>query len=210
MSKLNTYRFEIFFGTLLLQLLYPFIALLFLMPKHSMQLVSFSLLVFASFNLAMKRLPKLLTILFGTISVVGLWCHYLFDDPVMLQFLIVYASCFFYIVLVYILTQNFLVSKSINIKVVIGALSGYLLIGLLGASTIEMMQLHHAGSFNITQGSNFDFTYFSFISMLTVGYGDIIPVSNSAKSLTILISLFGQFYMAVGIASLVGKFMKKE
>lgn len=52
-----------------------------------------------------------------------------------------------------------------------------------------MMELHYAGSFNISEDSVFDFTYFSFISMLTIGYGDIIPISNSAKSLTILISL---------------------
>ena len=103
-----------------------------------------------------------------------------------------------------------MVSKSINIKVVIGAMSGYLLIGFLGANTVEMMELHHPGSFNISEDSIFDFTYYSFIAMSTVGYGDIVPVSSSAKSLTILISLLGQFYMAVGIASFVGKFMNKQ
>ena len=92
---------------------------------------------------------------------------------------------------------------------VIGAMSGYLLIGFLGASTIEMMEFHYPGSFNISEETVFDYTYFSFISMLTVGYGDIIPGSTAAKSLTILISLVGQFYMAVGIASFVGKFMNK-
>ena len=92
MDKLNTYRFEIFFSTLLLQLLYPFFALLFLVSSPLLQLFSFSLLVFASFNLAMKRLPKLLTILFGTIGAVGLWCNYLFENPVIFQFVRVYAT----------------------------------------------------------------------------------------------------------------------
>ena len=43
--------------------------------------------------------------------------------------------------------------------------------------------------------------------LLTVGYGDITPISSAAKSIAILISLLGQLYMAVGIASFVGKFM---
>ena len=72
-----------------------------------------------------------------------------------------------------------------------------------------MMEYHYPSSFIIKGDNIFDFTYFSFVSMLTVGFGDIVPNSTSAKSLTILISVIGQFYMAVGIASLVGKFMNK-
>ena len=100
-------------------------------------------------------------------------------------------------------------AKNVNFKVVIGAISGYLLIGYLGSITIEMMEFHYQGSFTFTDKASFDFIYFSFVSMLTVGYGDIIPASPSAKSLIILISLAGQLYMAVGIASFVGKFMNK-
>ena len=209
MNKLKIYRFEIFFGTLLLQLIYPFIALLFLTPSDAVRIICFSVLVLASFNLAMRRMPKLLTILFGTVSALGLWCGYLFSDPEIIQYLRIYSTCFFYVTLIYILTRNFLIVKNINLKVVIGAMSGYLLIGFLGASTIEMMEYHYPVSFFIAGDNIFDFTYFSFVSMLTVGFGDIVPNSSSAKSLTILISVLGQFYMAVGIASLVGKFMNK-
>lgn len=158
----------------------------------------------------MKRIPKVMVIIYGITAELGLWGHYIFNDPVLLQFITAYASCLFYVVLVYILTQNFLVAKYINIKVIIGAISGYLLIGLLGASVIEIMQLHAEASFMLPGNNDFDFIYFSFISILSVGYGDIVPVSNAAKSLTILISLLGQFYMVIGIASFVGKFMHKQ
>ena len=72
-----------------------------------------------------------------------------------------------------------------------------------------MMEFHHQGSYTFSDTHEFDYIYFSFISMLTVGYGDIVPSTPSAKSLIILISLAGQLYMAVGIASFVGKFMNK-
>ena len=210
MKALSTYRFVIIFGALLLKLLYPIFAVLFSQPPQYFRLFAFTILVLASFNLAIKKVPKLLIILSGIIAELGLWCHYVFTDPVVLQYVTAYSTCFFYILLVYILTQNFLASESINIKVIIGAISGYLLIGFLGASVIEIMQLHSDTSFNVPGDNKFDFTYFSFVSILSVGYGDIVPVSNSAKSLTVLISLLGQFYMVIGIASFVGKFMNKQ
>ena len=46
--------------------------------------------------------------------------------------------------------------------------------------------------------------YFSFVTMTTVGYGDITPVTPAARSLAILEALLGQFYVAVLVARLVG------
>jgi hypothetical protein len=48
------------------------------------------------------------------------------------------------------------------------------------------------------------FTYFSYVTLTTLGYGDITPLSNTARSMAILESMFGQFYLAVMIARLVG------
>lgn len=205
-----SYKFEIFFVTLLLHLLYPFLSLLLVIPIDAVRFISFTLVVVASFNLAIKKIPRLLIITLGIISDIGVWSEYLFDDPLLIHYLRIYATCFFYMVLIYVLTKKFLDSNSITLKVVIGAMSGYMLIGYLGASTIEMMEFHHPGSYSLGSENLYDFTYLSYVSMLTVGYGDIVPITASAKSLTILISLLGQLYMAVGITSFVGKFMNKK
>jgi len=208
-KALLTYRYEIFFLALLLQVLYPFLSLLFFAPIDFVRFLSFTILVLASFNLALRRIPRFLIIGFGILSTLGIWGEYLFGDTYLIHLLRNYATCFFYIILIFVLTKNFLVSSIINLKVVIGAMSGYLLIGFFGSSTIEMMEFHHPGSFIIDTKNPFNFTYLSFISMLTVGYGDVLPSSSAAKSLTILISLLGQLYMTVGIASFVGKSMAK-
>jgi hypothetical protein len=49
--------------------------------------------------------------------------------------------------------------------------------------------------------------YFSFITLLTVGYGDIVPVSNVARKATILLGLVGHFYDVFVISVIVGKYL---
>jgi hypothetical protein len=48
------------------------------------------------------------------------------------------------------------------------------------------------------------FIYYSFVTMSTLGYGDITPISSPARSLSVLTAVVGQFYIAVLIARLVG------
>ena len=47
--------------------------------------------------------------------------------------------------------------------------------------------------------------YFSFITLTTLGYGDITPVSRMAKNLALLEAVWGQTYLAVLVARLVGR-----
>ena len=48
------------------------------------------------------------------------------------------------------------------------------------------------------------FIYYSFITLTTVGYGDVTPVSATARTCSWLEALTGQFYLAVLVAGLVG------
>ena len=49
-----------------------------------------------------------------------------------------------------------------------------------------------------------DIFYFSFTTLTTLGYGDIVPVSKAARVLTILESTFGPLYLVIFVARLVG------
>ena len=64
-------------------------------------------------------------------------------------------------------------------------------------------QADEMGSF---QAKFYDQLYFSFITMGTVGYGDLLPKTPFAKSFSTLIGVSGQLYMAIVIAMLVGKY----
>ncbi len=48
--------------------------------------------------------------------------------------------------------------------------------------------------------------YYSFVTMTTLGYGEILPVTDQARAITILLSILGPMYVAILIAMLVGKY----
>jgi hypothetical protein len=52
--------------------------------------------------------------------------------------------------------------------------------------------------------------YFTFVSLTSTGYGDFLPLTPAAKSLSNLISITGQLYIAIIIATLVGKYLNKS
>ena len=147
MSFFEKYRYELFFCALLLQIVYPFFALLFAIPQPLLNLISFTLLVMASFVMAQRKIPKALIIIFGIFGVSGSWCNYFAHDEFLVSIFRIYAINFLYFTLIYVLTRSFIESKIISLQVVIGAMSGYLLIGFLGASTMEMMDFHHPVSY---------------------------------------------------------------
>jgi hypothetical protein len=89
-----------------------------------------------------------------------------------------------------------------------GALSVYLLIGFAWAPLYRLVFLNDPSAFSGAQSlyegiHHFDFIYYSFSTICTLGFGDITPVSGIARSLSILEATTGVFYMAVMISRLV-------
>ena len=104
-------------------------------------------------------------------------------------------------------------SKVVTTKVLIQSVSGYLILGIvfsMGVSRVEFLQ-PGAFSFPIDENGSFqakfyDQLYFSFVTMGTVGYGDLLPKTPFAKSFSTLIGVAGQLYVAIIISMLIGKF----
>ncbi len=100
--------------------------------------------------------------------------------------------------------------KTVTWQIIVGAFTGYFLIGVLGFFLLTVIEKITPGSLTIKIESAKqlrDIFYFAFITMTTIGYGDITPASSSAKSAVILIGLFSQFYLAIVMAIMVGKFL---
>ena len=86
-----------------------------------------------------------------------------------------------------------------------GAISVYLLLGFTWAQAYELVALWHPGAFAIAvagRNSN-QWTYYSFVTLTTMGYGDIMPVHPLARALAVLEALTGQLYLAILLARLV-------
>jgi len=110
-------------------------------------------------------------------------------------------------------------AKMVSPKVILESINGYLMIGLVFSILVAFLMGFNPGSFsfnNINTGpiqSDSPFQqciYYAFITMTTTGYGDIVPLTPVARSLSILISVTGQLYIAVVIAVLVGKYISQH
>ncbi|TIH19301.1 two pore domain potassium channel family protein [Marinifilum sp. JC120] len=106
--------------------------------------------------------------------------------------------------------------KRVTRDLISGAICIYMLAGLAWSDAYSLCEILKDGSFsgiNITENVfavRGALTYFSYVTMLTVGYGDVLPVSFMARSLSILQGLFGQMYLAVFIAGILGAFLSQQ
>ena len=94
----------------------------------------------------------------------------------------------------------------INAVRVQGAVAAYLLLGVAYAYGYQIDVHFNPVAVGGTQGnatSMFDWIYFSFCTLSTVGYGDIVPASRFSRSLAIGEAITGQLYLAILIARLV-------
>jgi hypothetical protein len=111
-------------------------------------------------------------------------------------------------------------SEKITTEHLACALCIYLFIGIIGALAYFLVELWGPGSFAIASmdgskvhswqaGSHLHHAllYYSFMTMATVGYGDIAPVTPFARSLAMLEVIIAQFYLAVLIGRLVGSYI---
>ena len=72
------------------------------------------------------------------------------------------------------------------------------------------VSLIYPGSYNIAgELTIMEALYYSFVTMTTLGYGDILPLSEQAKAITIILSILGPMFVAILIAMLVGKYASK-
>jgi hypothetical protein len=94
----------------------------------------------------------------------------------------------------------------VNVHRIQGAVAAYLLLGLAWALAYESVALLATEAFSgasVAVPERGHFVYFSFVTLTTVGYGDVTPVHPVARSLAIAEALTGQLYPAILLARLV-------
>jgi hypothetical protein len=84
------------------------------------------------------------------------------------------------------------------------AICVYLFIGLIWAYLFSLTHYLQPGSFHIENPDLSHFIYYSFITLSTLGYGDITPLSSPARALSYTEAITGQLYLTVLVARLVG------
>ena len=155
---------------------------------------------------------RVLVFLFISVLLVFLffWNYYensAIMDRIAYLFLFVYFS-----VTTFYLFKDLLRTKTISSSVIIGAFAGYFLIGVIFFFILGYCDSYFPDTVNvelIDQEGIEDMFYFSFITLTTIGYGDFSPTSELGQKIVILEGLTGQFYIAIVMAILVGKFLSR-
>lgn len=131
-------------------------------------------------------------------------------DLIYVHYLAELTTNLFIIFLVGYVIRHMMHQKNVTIYTLVNALNGYLLLGIMFMSLVAFCDLYIPGSFNSSGNSDMELVYYTLITLTTAGYGDITPQLPLAQSLAMLIAVTGQFYVAVVVAILVGKYASKN
>ena len=108
-------------------------------------------------------------------------------------------------------------ASKVTPRVIFQAIIGYLLLGLVFSILIGLAIEINPAMFSFelmtdagSPGHFSDYIYFGFVTFTTTGYGDIVPLTPFARSISILVSVCGPLYLAIIIAMLVGKFASQR
>ena len=171
-------------------------------------------LVLLSGVIAVGRSRRTLTLAAALVvpAIIGRWVNQLHPDLVAREVFIV-AGLAFIIFLITNLLRFILRAPRVNSEVLCAGISAYLLLGMAWMFAYLLVAELVPDAFSFATGpesgrvmSAFNAYYFSFITLCTVGYGDIVPVSHVARMLAAMEAATGTLFMAVLIARLVAMY----
>ena len=105
--------------------------------------------------------------------------------------------------------RQVLLTGAVDVNKIIGSICIFLLLGLAWGEAYLLVERLFPGSIPALSGDNWrdhvgDALYFSYVTLTTLGYGDIGPVRPLARYLAYMQAVVGQFYIAIVVASLIG------
>ncbi len=107
--------------------------------------------------------------------------------------------------------RNVFVTDRVTANRIVGSICVYMLLGMFFAFIYASMALIHGSMFSMSEQSSpgkfmalRDFIYFSYSTLTTTGYGDILPTNPIARMVSCLESIAGSVYLAIMVARLVG------
>ena len=162
-----------------------------------------------------RRWERVLVLFLVTFAFVANILHEVFSARSQLGAIVFHCLVALFLVFaVAVILKRIFQRRTIRTDDVIGVLCGYLLAGAAWGNIYALVYLIWPASFRIAEAiasqlgnwhmQRFLFDYFSIMMLTTLGYDDIAPAGSPVYSLVWLESVFGQFYIAVVVAQLVG------
>jgi len=165
------------------------------------------------FAIKSKRSQLIIASILVLPLILSTWSHYIYDyTPLSLATRIFGALFFGYAVM--IILQIIARSTEVTRETIFAAVVAYMLIALMWAFLYMILESLIPGSFAFPEQAAISesqrFHYLSFITITTLGYGDITPMTSKASALAMVEAVIGQIYMVVLVAWLVGMYVSRK
>ena len=166
-----------------------------------------AIFISAIYAVSQKKHHILIAVLLALPMLGSIWTKYFVQHKALLVVGSLCGAAFFLFAIIQMLI--FIYShKEVTRDLIIGAAVVYLFMALMWTFIFVVVEILHPGSFNLPEGVDISatrqFVYYSFVTLTTLGYGDITPITPLARSLCILEAVIGQLYLVVQVAWLVG------
>ena len=214
-KKLFTYRFELFFFSIMLIL---FGSLVFandvfenvISPVLFLINIASGIVIFSG-----RRHQSWFTIAVFFIALIVLVYRFISrSENATLDYIKLVVYFAFYSLVTFEIIRQVWNAEAVNKNVIFGLMSGYVALGLLGFFAFFCIELSSPNSFNgLLIDAPFtdkvdELLYYSYITLMTIGYGDITPVSNVAQKASMFFAMMGQFYLVIITAVVIAKYMR--
>jgi len=147
----------------------------------------------------------------SVLAAVAILLAFLNEDPwyrgaVSLVFVVLLAS------LPFVIIRRILGHNEVSVETIYGALCIYLLIGLIFSSVFVAVNGLGSEHFAlpVNQNQPADLLYLSFITLTTVGFGDVVPNTDFGRAIVVLEALIGQIFLVTLVARLVAMFGEEQ
>jgi hypothetical protein len=177
--------------------------------------IAFSaILIVSAYAVSSQRKVLVLAVILA-VPTFGLWWSVRATDTNTLVLASLSTSIVFFVFIIAVILRNIFRSDNVTLGTIFGVMSVYLLIGVAWSFLYAVVEMATPGSFDFgglldtvdassTHGELRFFGYYSLVTLSTLGYGDITPLSPIARSMSALEAITGQLYIAVLIAFMVG------
>jgi len=165
-----------------------------------------SMLSIVTHKKRLRQIGRLLVI----VMLISLWLKYFYNYDVFAATSMMVGVLFTGVVTAH--TLVFIIkSEAVTREVIYAAMLVYLMVAQLWALVYTFLDLIDPASFILPQGQSdfLLFEYYSFVTLTTLGFGDITPLTKTARAFSALEAVVGQLYLVVVVAWLVGMYVSK-
>ena len=202
-------------------LLFMVIFIIFIVPFFPIELhrylysISYTLIFLLSALALSNYRSKIFTI--AVLVIIIEWLSELLNFPILNKISLI-INIFFFDLIVMLFILQIARAKTVTQQVIMESINGYLMLGLSFSILVALISIVDPNAFSfphLTTGTDpavsyfSNYTYYGFVTLTTLGYGDVVPLTPAAKSLAIFTSITGQLYIVIIIATLVSKYFSQ-